>query len=59
MRFASFLSGEFVTVIVVNPPERRLAKRTSVQSTARDFAVDERIEQSMDDYSQLILLLSL
>ena len=29
--FASFLSGGLTTVIVVNPPERKLAKRTSVQ----------------------------
>ena len=31
VRFASFLSGGFITVIVVNPPERKLAKRTSAQ----------------------------
>ena len=31
MRFASFQSGGFITVIVVNPPESKLAKRTSVQ----------------------------
>ena len=31
MRFASFLSGGFITAIVVNPPERKLAKRTSVR----------------------------
>ena len=31
MRFASFLSGEFITAIVVNSPEMKLAKRTSVQ----------------------------
>ena len=30
MRFASFLSGAFITAIVVNPPEKKLAKRTSV-----------------------------
>jgi hypothetical protein len=29
--FASFLSGGFITAIVVNPPERQLAKRTCVQ----------------------------
>ena len=29
--FASFLSGGFITAIVVNPPERKLAKRTSVK----------------------------
>jgi hypothetical protein len=26
VRFASFLSGGFITAIVVNPPERKLAK---------------------------------
>ena len=31
MRFSSFFSGGFITAIVVNPPERKLAKRTSVQ----------------------------
>ena len=31
MRFASFLSGAFITALVVNPPESKLAKRTSVQ----------------------------
>ena len=33
VRFASFLSGGFITTIVVNPPERKLAKRTSVECT--------------------------
>ena len=31
MRFVSFLSGRFITAIVVNPLERKLAKRISVQ----------------------------
>ena len=32
MRFASFLSGGFITTItVINPPECKLAKRTSVR----------------------------
>ena len=31
VRFASFLSGGVITAIVVNPTERKLAKRTSVQ----------------------------
>ena len=30
MRFASLLSSEFITAIVVNFPERKLAKRTSL-----------------------------
>ena len=29
--FSSFFSGGFITAIVVNPPERKLAKLTSVQ----------------------------
>ena len=41
MRFASFLSGGFTAMTVINPPERKLAKRTSVQSTARNFTVSE------------------
>ena len=44
MRFVSFLSDGFFTDIVVNPPERKLAKRTSVSSGAVhirnvDFAI--------------------
>ena len=31
MRFASFLSGGFATMTVIYPPERKLAKRTSVE----------------------------
>ena len=31
VRFVSFFSGGFNTAIVVNPPEKKLAKRTSVQ----------------------------
>ena len=30
VRFATFQAGGFITAIVVNPPERKLAKRTSV-----------------------------
>ena len=33
VRFASFLSSGFITAIVVNPPEKKLAKRTSVHCT--------------------------
>jgi hypothetical protein len=32
VRFASFLSGGFTTMAVINPPERKLAKCTSVCS---------------------------
>ena len=31
VQFASFQSGGFITVIVVNPPESKMAKRTAVQ----------------------------
>ena len=31
MHFVSFLSGGFITGIEVNPPEKKLEKRTSVQ----------------------------
>ena len=34
VRFASFLSGGFTTMTVINPPERKLSKRTSVQCFA-------------------------
>ena len=39
VRFASFLSGEFITAIVVNPPERKLAKHISVQCTLQNFTI--------------------
>ena len=35
VRFASFLSGRFITVVVVNLPEKELAKRTSVGCTEK------------------------
>ena len=31
VRFASFLSSEFTTMAVINPPERKLAKHISVK----------------------------
>ena len=31
VRFAGFLSGGYTTMAVINPSERKLAKRTSVQ----------------------------
>ena len=36
VRFASFLSGGFTTMAVINPPERILAKRPSVQFSKAD-----------------------
>ena len=32
MHFASFLSGGFATMVVINPPKRKVAKCTSVHS---------------------------
>ena len=42
VRFASFLSGGFITAIVVNPPEMKQAKRTSVRSIAMHSARQSR-----------------
>ena len=39
VRFASFLSGGLITAIVKNPPERKLAKRTSVHCATHSFFV--------------------
>ena len=39
VRFASFVSGGFIIAIVVNPPERNLAKRTSVACPNFPFAM--------------------
>ena len=36
MRFVSLLPGGFITDMVVNPPKRKQAKRTSVQCALRD-----------------------
>ena len=38
VRFASFQSGGFITVIVVNPPESKLEKRTYVQRSVHPSA---------------------
>ena len=37
VRFTSFLYGGFITAIVVNLPERKLAKRTSVDCTDKNY----------------------
>ena len=37
VHFASFLSGGFITGIVVNPLERKLVKRTSVHCVGGAF----------------------
>ena len=47
VRFASFLSGEIITAIVVNPPERKLAKSTSVQWCGTCLNLCALAEQSL------------
>ena len=37
VRFVSFFSGGFITAIVVNQPERKLGKRTSVDRSTIQF----------------------
>jgi hypothetical protein len=37
LRFASFFSGGYITAIVVNSPERKFAKRTSVHCTDKKW----------------------
>ena len=46
VRFASLLSGGFITAIAVNPPEKKLANQTSV----RFRAVKKRIQQVLRAY---------
>ena len=48
VRFASFLSGGFTTMAVINPPERKLAKRTSVH-----WADQCRYEQKSESTKRL------
>ena len=38
VRFASFFSGGFTTMTVLNPPERKLAKRTTVHWVEKDLS---------------------
>ena len=44
VQFASFLSGGFITVIVVNPLESKLEKRTSVQWSNLYFSANSQPE---------------
>ena len=39
VHFVSFLSGGIITAIVANPPERKLAKRTSVPCTHHNLLI--------------------
>ena len=51
VRFTSFFSGGFITAIVVNPPERRLAKHISVQWLVWDYYPGVNIKQIIQGYS--------
>ena len=54
MRFASFFSGGFITAIVVNPPERKLEKRTSVQwlEIYRHFSMKLLVKSSVNSVQE-------
>ena len=47
VRFASFLSSGFTIMAVINPPERKLAKRTSVQWTDWFWKTAFTLKQSL------------
>ena len=42
VHFVSFLSGGFTTMAVINPPERKLAKRTSVKCSICDYNTSDK-----------------
>ena len=44
VRFASFFSGGFTTMAVMNPPEKNLEKRTSVQWSKVHFIFNAQPE---------------
>ena len=48
VHFASLLSSGFTTMAVINPPERKLAKRTNVQCPSWNF------ENTGDDGNRLL-----
>ena len=45
VRLARFLSGGFTTMAVINPPESKVAKRTSVHAVAQ-FHMRNKIEMT-------------
>ena len=47
VRFASFLSGGFITAILVNPPERKQAKRNYLQSMFNKKGLSCRIGRNV------------
>ena len=48
VRFASFLSGGFTTMTVINPAEWKLAKRTSVVSLLSHLFIEFQFRLSED-----------
>ena len=55
MRFVNFFSGGFITATIVNQPERKLAKRTSVQCVDLPLGADLIIKCNMLFLVQSIL----
>ena len=51
MRFSSFLFGGFTTMAIINPPERKLEKRTSVQWCGSFFSWLFKNENNFWDYT--------
>jgi hypothetical protein len=49
VRFASFLSGVFTTMAVKNPPEKKLAKRTSVQCGKLTLIAIDKVADNEND----------
>ena len=57
MRFTSFLSGGFTTMAVINPPESKLAKRTSVNwSIAYCRSTPKKRNEMAIDFVHLLYL---
>ena len=48
--FASFLSGGFTTMAVINPPEKKLVKRTSV------LCIETKLPQNLDKNINSLLI---
>jgi len=54
VQFASLFSGGFITAIVVNPPERKLAKHTPVQCVKAISGIFEK--KNMQSDQQVVYL---
>ena len=55
MRFASFFSGGFTAMAVINPKERKLAKRTSVYVQGKTLVLGNRERLKILNDTKLIL----